>query len=128
MRKLFLILILAFVSSNAMAEWVRLDGDASSTVYSDPSRVIKNGSVVKLWSLINYKAPQVIGSGSYKSEMMQDEFNCKKEQARNIYHSFHSETMGRGNAIMPTFDVGGWMPVEPHSLTDSMMKLACGKK
>jgi hypothetical protein len=128
MRNIILLLMLAAVSSNAMAEWIRVDGDATSTLYYDTSRIIKNDSMVKMWSLINYKTPQALVHGAYMSEMMQDEFNCKDELVRNLYHSYHSDAMGKGDKLLPTFFPEKWSPVEPNSLNESILKLACSKK
>ena len=55
MKKLLLILLLAVVTSSAMAEWVEFteDDEETLTVYADPDTIQKTGNIVKMWSLIN---------------------------------------------------------------------------
>lgn len=128
MRKAILILILTVVSSSAAAEWVKVTGDESSTLYSDPSTIRKKGNMVKMWSLINNKTALAISSGNYLSEKTQEEFDCKEELVRNLYHSFHSGNMGGGDEILPMSTGFNWSPVPPGSVTELLWKFACGKK
>ena len=111
-----------------MADWIKLDGDATSDIYADTGRIIQHDGLSKMWSLINYTTPQALVHGTFLSEVMQDEFNCKEGLVRNVYHSYHSDAMGKGDKLLPTLFPEKWTLVEPNSLNESMLKLACGKK
>ena len=51
MKKLLLTLMLAVVSSSAMAKWVKVSEDKLVTAYADPTTIRKNGDKVKMWAL-----------------------------------------------------------------------------
>jgi hypothetical protein len=48
MRKLILILLLAVLSSSAMAEWIKVGANDNSTIYADPATIRKEGNMVKM--------------------------------------------------------------------------------
>jgi len=51
MKKLLLILILAIVSSSAIAEWFEVDTRrrVGLTAYADPTTIRKSGNKVEMW-------------------------------------------------------------------------------
>jgi len=80
MHKAILIMLLAVVSSSAMAEWVSLgeSGDKTLTNYADPATIRKSGNRVKMWSLYDFKTVQV----RFRSVRLQIEYDCKEEEYR----------------------------------------------
>ena len=48
MKKLLLTLMLAVVSTSAMAEWVEVGTTDSHLVYADPASIRKVGDIVKI--------------------------------------------------------------------------------
>jgi hypothetical protein len=142
MRTFILILLLAFVSSNAIAEeWVQVAEDAIDIIYVNPSTIRKNGHMVKMWELQS-DAPEVIPGlddavrAAYpnafrnkpKSIKMQVEYDCKEEQARTLFVYEYTGNMGTGEIIPNSIDTGKWEPVVPESVGQSLWKYACGKK
>ena len=61
MKKLLLTLLLAAVSSSAMAEWVYVAKNKEGTyaVYADPTTIRKAGNTVKMWGLDDHKTTWV---------------------------------------------------------------------
>src|ERR1017187_4578404 len=99
MRKTVLVLLLAIVSNNAIAEWVLLgtDNDETASVYADPSSFSKNGDMVKIWSMIDFqKAAKLSDGKQFSSWKTQYEFDCKIKQSRMLAATMHSENMGGG--------------------------------
>lgn len=80
MRKIILMLLLAIVSSNAMAEWVQIGGYGGAAIYTDSSNIQKEDNIVRMWILHNYYiAHRGAGGKTYLSVDEQDEFDCKEK-------------------------------------------------
>ncbi len=128
MKKLLLTLILAVVSSSAMAEWVKVgtSDDKTTTIYADPSTIRKSGNRVKMWALWDYSTAQEGGSKPYMSVRIQNEYNCKEETSRQIYATTFSGNMAGGHTIGRQ---GGreWEPVAPRTHGEALWKFACWK-
>ncbi len=128
MKKLLLTLMLAVVSSSAMAEWVKVgtSDDKTTTIYADPSTIRKSGNRVKMWALWDYSTAQEGGSKPYMSVRIQNEYNCKEETDRQIYATTFSGNMAGSHTINRQ---GGkkWEPVAPRTFGETLWKFACGK-
>lgn len=137
MRKLTLMLLLSIVSGNAMAwveealenlHWVGVSSNDTSSEYSNPATIRKNGEMVKMWSLRDYKAAQVIREGKVLSMKAQNEYDCKEEQYRGLAYSMYSGNMGTGLVVyFNNNDSDSWAPVTPGSVVEVLWKAACGK-
>ncbi len=126
MKKLLLTLILAVVSSSAMAEWVKVSEDKLVTVYADPTTIRKIGDKVKMWALWDYSTAQEGDSKPYMSVRIQNEYNCKEETDRQIYATTFSGNMLEGNTI-DTQGGRDWEPIAPRTIGETLWKFACGK-
>jgi hypothetical protein len=99
MKKLLLILVLAFVSSNAIAEWVRLGGGDGTTFYYMPESIRISGDKTKVWVLYDYKSVKTIDTDRYLSIKAQLQLDCQEEGLKVLYSSFYSENMGVGKVV-----------------------------
>jgi len=126
MHKVILMLLLAIVSSSAMAEWVKVSEDKLVTAYADPTTIRKLGDKVKMWVMWDHLTAKVVNSKPHMSTRVQKEFNCKEETTRQIYASAFTDNMGRGDLIN---NEGGreWEPVAPRTHDEALWKFACGK-
>lgn len=119
MRRIFLMLLLAAASGNAMAEWVFVSGDKATKGYADPETIRKAGNIAKMWTLYNFQN---------HSSKLHEEFDCKEEQTRQLYAVYYKGQMGSGNLWPPpAVDPLDWRPVIPGTIGQDMWKLACGK-
>lgn len=126
--KNLLMLLLAAMSTGAMAEWVRVGSNIDTTMYADLSTIRRSGDTAKLWSLDDYKSPESVkGIPPYLSRKSQTEFDCKEERSRTLYFSVHSENMSAGNSIYAGEGFMKWRPVSPGSADEILWEVACGK-
>lgn len=130
LRKAVLMILLAVVSSSAMAEWGLISGDADGNVFTDSATIRRVDNKVKMWRLVDYKIAQDFGFGDiqYMSIMIQDEYDCKEEQLRKLYSAAYSENMGRGKVVVSSDKLGEWAPTPPGSMGEELLKFACGKR
>ena len=131
MLKLILMLLLAAVSNQAMAELVLIGGYGGLSIYTDPSNLQKEGNKVKMWNVYNYYTAQHGPEGGvYLSIDQQEEFDCKEKQMRVLYFSYRSGNLGEGEPVYSksfSEDIR-WDPVEPDSKGEYLLKIACSKK
>jgi len=130
MRKTVLTLLLAAVSSNAMAKWVMVGKAENITVYVDPASIHIKGGIAIMQDIDDHKTAEIADDGkSYKSTKAQDEFDCKEGQHRTRSLSCYSENMGNGDVVCAYSDPNHatWNQVIPKSINEAMWKLACGK-
>jgi len=126
MHKAILMILLAVVSSSAMAEWVKVSEDKLVTAYADPTTIRKLGDKVKMWALWDYSTAQEGDSKPYMSVRIQNEYNCKKEIHRQIFATVFTDNMLKGNKI-DTQGGRDWEPITPRTFGEALWKFACGK-
>jgi len=128
MRKVILMVVLTGVSGSAVAEWLAVDENKIRTTYANQATIRKKGNIVEMWELRDFKSVQAEVEGeSYRSIMIQKEYDCKKGQYRIPTYSYHSESMGEGKIVDAGSKPGGWRVVTPGSVVEALWKLACGK-
>ena len=130
MNKLLLTLMLTLLSTSAMAEWTWVVEDAGIgiTVYVDRTSISKAGNMVKMLSLVDFKAVQ--GKAKYKflSQKEQGEYDCKDEKIRILTISRSSKNLGAGEAVLSDSVPSKWVPVAPRSANEVLWEIACGKQ
>ena len=127
MHKAILMMLLAIMSSSAVAEWVEVGTTSNETVilYADQATIDKTGNRVKMWSLSDYKTVRGSRDMQFMSMMEQNEYDCKEEKSRTRFLSVHSENMGKGNILHNDNETSDWLPVLPNSAIESLWRFAC---
>ena len=124
MRKAILMLLLAVVSSSAIAAWVKV-GYNDTLIYFDyyvDSATSRDGSKVKMWDMKDFKTAQTATDGQkYRSVKLQREYDCKGAKDRVLNLSVHSGNMGEGKVIWSLAGHGKWEP----SVSVPYLKIAC---
>ncbi len=120
-----LALLLLMASSTASANWTQISADATTTTYADAATAQKSGSTTKMWSLVDFKGFQRMVEVGYFSRKLQVEYDCAAARSRGLAQSFHSENMGVGKVVYSDDTAQEWEPVEPGTLSESLLKAAC---
>ena len=127
-------MLLLLSSDPAYAEWMKVSEikQEGSTVYVDPSTVRRNGNLVKMWTLVDYKTLQTSGDRSYLSQQAQSEYDCVDERIRMLAFGSYSGNMASGKQVFSTMfdspETSKWVPVSPDGLARTLWALACMKK
>jgi len=128
MKKLLLTLLLAVVSSSAMAEWVKLDENAKLTIYFDRATVRKSDDMSYFWLLFDYKNDQQdIPNETFRSMKYKLEIDCTGERTRSLYTSHIAGNMGFGDVVAVINEPAKWIPIVPDSLSMTLWRGSCGK-
>jgi hypothetical protein len=127
MRKA-LAMLLAIASSSAVAEWVEVSRDETSSLYADRTTIRRTGDVVKMSTLVDFKAAQARPYGTpYMSEKTEHEYDCKERRVRIIHFLRYSENMGTGEVVPTDSDPEEWKPVATGSVVEKLWEIACRK-
>jgi len=131
MTRLLLIALLMLSHGPVYAEWVERDRNAGkgTTVYVDQDLIHRNGNLVKMWELTDYKSAQTFDADTrYLSEMRQREYDCAEERWRMLALAFFSGQMGNGTTVYSRAYKNLWAPVFPGSIGRRAWKIACDKQ
>lgn len=91
------------------------------------SKIVNKKSIVKIWTLIDYKENQSLdGSYVYISTKNLTEIDCNKNNFRFVKAANYSEKMASGN-VTSSYDSQDWSSINPGSASSEMKKVACGE-
>jgi hypothetical protein len=101
-------------------------------VYFDPKSIRRDGDLVTLWQLTDYKWMQgnapfkaLLGPHRVLSTKTRKEFDCAHNSVRMLASAEFSQHMGGGvqNAVAGSQGYG--QPVEPGSINQALWEVAC---
>lgn len=128
MFKVILILSVLAVSQSADAEWMNIYSDENFSIFADTSSIGKNGNMVTMRSMYDFKVPPAITTDKQaQSETWQKEFDCQAKKFRPLHMALYSQNMGKGTAFRVNDEIGGWTPIQVASLNEIEWKVACGR-
>ena len=134
MKRLLMGLMLLATAGAASAEWTIVgdtgDGGDDFIQSVDRATIRRNGNLVKMWDLKDYKTVQKSAAGkSYLSSKTQREFDCKEETSRQLAFTWFDGQMGNGKVVYSIGNARGeWEPISPGSVGEALWKIACGKQ
>ena len=130
MKQLLLGLMLLVTATAASAEWTRTvsGGNDELIEYVDRATIRRNGNLVKMWDLMDYKTIQKGATGMfYLSSKVQSEYDCKEEKIRTLAFTWFAGQMGNGKVVYSGYDSSRWVPIPPGSVGETLWKVGCGK-
>jgi hypothetical protein len=125
--KASLSLLLAAMSTGAMAEWVQVYGGETSDAYADLTTLRKKGNTVKIWDMVDLKQPQVADGILFHSVKSQSEYDCAKVRSRLLAVYYYSLPMGTGELVLSEPNPSDWEPVIPGTRGVIMWNVVCSK-
>jgi Surface-adhesin protein E len=125
MGRMILAVLLAVISSNAMAKWVKVRENNETIFYYNPASVRLSGDRASLIQLSNFKEAETTGTDAYLSSKSQVEFDCKESQARRLVYSLYARHMAKGRVIYTGKNIQEWRPVSPGSPMGDYLEIAC---
>lgn len=129
-----LITFLLLSTVPAYAEWVAVEKDYLSTglqtVYIDPNSIRREGNVVTVWQLIDFKWMQgnPRGPTRFLSTKTQKQFDCADKRLRLLAFTEFSRGMGTGIPRDGYVGKDNWLPVEAESMSHALWEVVCDKE
>jgi hypothetical protein len=118
----------------AWAEWVTIDARFQSnplqTAYIDPGTIRREGNLVVLSALIDWKAMQGGRTPTrFYSTKMTKQFDCVEKKVRTLAATDYDGHMGTGEVIGGSGHTseGHWVTIAPGTLNQGLSEAVCGK-
>ena len=130
LRRAILVMSMTGISGNAAAAevWVVVGKNEKFTAYASPASMRKDGTMVKMWDLFDYKTAQTSETGKrFVSSKRHIEYDCKQMRVRPFAASSHTESMGQGQLAEARDLSPKWNTVATGSADELLWKFACGK-
>jgi hypothetical protein len=121
-------LLLAVMSTGAMAEWVRLWGNDALEGYVDPDSIRKKGKNVVTQNMYDLKKASGYLGNEYRATVYLYEFDCAKERARALESITFAENKAEGAIVDSWSSPSEWGVVIPATPLASFMNYACKNK
>lgn len=128
MNKIFPLIILAIMSRGATAEWTKVNSDGMAAQYVDLDKTQRNGSLVKIWTAVDYNEPRQMLGKTFRSVVIQEEYDCAHELRRTLFVVANAGQMAAGAAVLNDPKVTNWQPTPPGSSGEMFLKIACSGK
>ena len=116
-------------SGPAYANWMSLGAsDSGTTVYADLATLRREGDLVQMLVLFDFKTTQTKADVSFLSAKAQMEYDCAEQRYEGLAVTYFSGNMGNGQLLDRSSGKGKRLRVSPDSLDQALWKLACDKK
>jgi len=108
------------------ADWVSLGLADIGTYGIDRASIEKDGSVRRVWTMLDYREPQKSAQGkTYLSSRALMEMECVKKQVRTRSMALYSGHHLGGDALTSEGIFDQWQAVPPNSPVFTMLKVVC---
>jgi hypothetical protein len=103
--------------------------DGAWAVYSSTHQIKRSGQVVTVWMRHEYAEPQTGEDGAYLSAVEKTQFDCKKQQSRNLLVVYYSANNIQGSEQTDESDAKTtpWNSIVPGTRDESNFLWACGQ-
>lgn len=132
MKKTACALALLAISGLAKAEqlivtWQSADGGV--TQYLDIDAIERNGDLVEMHRIFEYKAPYLryVNTKPYTSQRVHTEFDCESMALRQHSSSWHAEAAGKGELLSASTDPEQWEFGNSDPFNMPLWKIACAR-
>jgi hypothetical protein len=124
-----IVCVLAFVSLNANAEWLKLPDSPTARNYIEVPVIKKNIGMdyVQAWLLQDFFAPQTMA----RSMKAITEFDCKNYLVRTLRIAVYSTPMAEGIKVAEydaTTNMSAWYPIPRGTFAENAIEIACKNK
>ena len=127
--RFFVMTVLAVASGVAAADWTKVATTESDTdIYVDRTTITRSGNLVTMWILEDRKAAETFSGKTFLSAKLHYEYDCKDNQRRVLQSSLYSGQKAGGSNVQTGTKAGPWRPIASGRVSETMWKIACGKK
>jgi hypothetical protein len=131
-RHLLPTLLFVLSPTVVFGEWMAVEREYFSpglqTLYVDPASVERDGNLVTIRQLIDYKWMQgnYVGTPRFLSTTARKQFDCSGRRVRPLSFTDYYGHMATGTATSGHIENDQWQPVEPQTVNHALWDIACG--
>ncbi len=110
-------------------EFRAVASDGSWATFSSTHQMKRSGQLVTLWLRQEYAEPQSGGGGPFSSLVEKTQYDCKKQQSRDLLVIYYSANNIQGNEQTEEPDAKGvpWNAIVPGTREETSFLWACGQ-
>lgn len=110
-------------------EFRSVASDGSWAIFSSTHQMKRSGQIVTAWMRYEYAEPQVGDGGPYLSAVQKQQYDCKKDQSRNLLVIYYGSNNIQGSEQSEEADpkTTPWSPIVPGTRDESNFLWACGQ-
>ncbi len=135
-----LIILLLLCSGPAYAEWVAIEKRYQTpglhTVYFDPDTIHREGHLVTICQLTDYKSMQGnaglgrfgLNPSRFLSTKTHKQFDCIERRLRLLAYMEFLRPMGTDRRNHGYVDKDNWLPIKPESINQALWEVVCGQE
>lgn len=121
-------LIFSLLFANyASAAWQIVRETKEGIYYIDPDSIEKNGEQVKAISFKDFHQMQNRADKSFLSAKFKNEYDCKKNQFRQLEMMLYPENMANGELLLAEKEPQNWIAPQTGSIEELLLRTACKK-
>ena len=122
-----LAVLLAAVSSSAVAEWTPVTADNGIyAAYADRATLHREGSVASMRGMYDFPHGDFTPGGlPFSSTVVDREYDCGLHKVRLVGFADHFEHAGEGRVVSASSDPRRWEDVVEDSLDEKYWRIAC---
>ena len=108
-------------------EFRAVDSDGLWATFSSTHQVKRSGQVITVWLRQEYAEPQTGSGARFLSVVDKSQYDCKKQQTRNLLTIYYAANNIRGDAQTEEADpkLTPWNPIIPGTQQESIFLWAC---
>ena len=103
--------------------------DGSWAIFTSTHQMKRSGQIATGWIRYEYAEPQGGDAGQYLSAVQKQQYDCKKEQSRNLLIIYYSANNIQGTEQTDEADPKStpWSPIVPGTREENNFLWACGQ-
>lgn len=107
--------------------WKSADGGVTQSL--DIDAIERNGDLVEMWRVFDYKAPYLryVNRKPYTSQRVHTEFDCESMALRQLSSSWHAEAAGKGELLSASTEPDQWEFGNKDAFNLPLWKIACAR-
>jgi len=119
-------LVLLAISGGVHAGWASVGRFDRGEFYIDRSTIDVKGDQREVWSMMNYRNPEMHPNGHiFRSTRSLLQLQCKAKRARAVHLSHFTDAMLGGKQISKMGSLPEWDPVPPDTPIREILDLVC---
>lgn len=126
MKKLLVAGLIAACSQVAQAEWFPIFVKPElGTILIENTKIRNANGVYKVWAMFSFENSKNVNGKTYKSNIVQKEFDCVKETHRTNFSAYYADKLGEKELVSIDPVSPDWFPVVPNSGNDILLTHFC---
>jgi hypothetical protein len=125
MSKVFLAFILAVVSINTMAAWVKVGNSADFDVYIDNRSIKESTDTLQMWVLYDFNTVQGTDASQHLSFKSLNQYQCRTKTSKMLVATTYDGHATTGKVVDTFNGTANAIPIPKKSIAEDLWNLAC---